>query len=162
LRWDDGIYEELGGASVNLLPRRAVLAIATVVDVALNAGPAPVASKALAARHHLPPRHLELLLQGLVHANILKGVRGPLGGYELAREKRQLAVGEIVRAALALSAAGPSEIGASSDLLQMVIVPAVRRAADGFLANLDTLTVEDLCAEAVEARILESERGVWA
>jgi Rrf2 family iron-sulfur cluster assembly transcriptional regulator len=147
---------------VNFLPRREILAIAAVVDVALNSGPAPVASKALAARHHLPPRHLELLLQGLVHANILKGVRGPRGGYELAREKRQLTVGEIVRAALALSAAGPSEIGASSALFQLVIEPAVRKAADGFLANLDAITIEELCAEAVEARILESDGGVRA
>jgi Rrf2 family iron-sulfur cluster assembly transcriptional regulator len=142
---------------VNFLPRREILAIATVIDVALNAGPAPVASKALTARHHLPPRHLELLLQGLVHANILKGVRGPRGGYELAREKRQLTVGEIVRAVLALSTAGPSEIGAASGLFQKVIEPAVRKAADGFLANLDTITVEDLCAEAVAARTLESD-----
>ena len=31
----------------------------------------------MAARHKLPPRHLETLLQGLVHAKILKGVRDP-------------------------------------------------------------------------------------
>jgi Rrf2 family iron-sulfur cluster assembly transcriptional regulator len=142
---------------VNLLPRRAVLAIAAVVDVALHAGPSPVASKPLAARHHLPPRHLELMLQGLVQANILKGVRGPRGGYELAREGREITVGEIVRAALALSTAGPSEIGAASGLFQKIIEPAVRKAADGFLANLDAITVEDLCAEAIAARILENE-----
>ncbi len=29
----------------------------------------------------LPPRHLEPVLQALVHAGILKGVRGPRGGY---------------------------------------------------------------------------------
>ena len=52
-----------------------MLAIAAVVDVALLRRPAPVAAKALAARHRLPPRHLETLLQGLVHAKILKGVR---------------------------------------------------------------------------------------
>ena len=50
-----------------------MLAIAAVVDVALYARPTPVAAKSLAARHHLPPRHLETLLQGLVQANILKG-----------------------------------------------------------------------------------------
>jgi Rrf2 family protein len=114
----------------------------------------PVASKALTARHRLSPRRLELLLQGLVQANILRGVRGPRGGYDLARERRQITVGEIVRAALALSTAGQSEIGASSGLFQKIIEPAVRKAADGFLANLDALTVEDLCAEAVGARIV--------
>ena len=61
---------------MNLLSRRSVLAIAAVVDVALHSRSAPVAAKALAVRHKLPPRHLETLLQGLVHAKILKGVRG--------------------------------------------------------------------------------------
>ena len=61
----------------------------------------------LAARHKLPPRHLETLLQGLVHAKILKGVGGPRGGYELARERRRITVGEIVRTAMSLSTADP-------------------------------------------------------
>ena len=79
---------------MNLLSRRSVLAIAAVVDVALHSRSA---AKALAARHKLPPRHLEPLLQGLVHAKILRGVRGPRGGYELARERQRITVGEIVR-----------------------------------------------------------------
>ena len=62
---------------MNLLSRRSGLAIAAVVDVALHSRSAPVAAKALAGRQKLPPRHLETLLQGLVHAKILKGVRGP-------------------------------------------------------------------------------------
>ena len=90
---------------MNLLSRRSVLAIAAVVDVALYSRSAPVAAKGLAARHKLPPRHLETLLQGLVHAKILKGVRGPRGGYELARERRRITVGEIVRTAMSLSTA---------------------------------------------------------
>ena len=48
---------------MNLLSRRSVLAIAAVVDVALHSRSAPVAAKALAARHKLPPRHLEQRLQ---------------------------------------------------------------------------------------------------
>ena len=39
------------------------------------------------------PRHLETLLQELVRARILKGTRGPRGGYELARERRRISVG---------------------------------------------------------------------
>jgi Rrf2 family transcriptional regulator, iron-sulfur cluster assembly transcription factor len=50
---------------MNLLSRRSVLAIAAVVDVALHSRSAPVVAKALAARHKLPSRHLETLLQGV-------------------------------------------------------------------------------------------------
>ena len=144
---------------MNLLPRRSVLAIAAVVDVALHARPMPVAAKSLAARHRLPPRHLETLLQGLVHAKILKGVRGPRGGYELARERRRISVGEIVRTAASLSTADPDDIGSRSRLLERVVEPSVRKAGESFLANLDGITVEQLCEEAEQAHILEEEKA---
>jgi Rrf2 family iron-sulfur cluster assembly transcriptional regulator len=89
---------------MNLLSRRSLLAIATVVDVASQSEAPRASAKAISSRHKLPSRHLETLLQGLVHAKILKGVRGPRGGYELARERDQISAGEIVRTALALSA----------------------------------------------------------
>jgi len=71
-----------------LMSRKGILAIAAVIDVAINARSQPVSAKALAARHKLPPRHLEPVLQALVREGILRGVRGPHGGYELAREHR--------------------------------------------------------------------------
>ena len=141
---------------MNLLSRRSVLAIAAVVDVALHSRSAPVAAKALAARHKLPPRHLETLLQGLVHAKILKGVRGPRGGYELARERRRITVGEIVRTAMSLSTA---DLGANSILLERVIDPAVRKAGETFLSNLDSITVEQMCETAEKAHVLDDEKA---
>ncbi|MGD0640008.1 MAG: Rrf2 family transcriptional regulator [Roseiarcus sp.] len=143
---------------MNLLSRRSLLAIAAVVDIALHSRPSPVAAKALAARHKLPPRHLETLLQGLVHAKILKGVRGPRGGYELARERRRISVGEIVRTSVSLSTADPEDIGSRSKLLEKVIEPSVRKAGESFLANLDGITVEQLCEEAEKAQILAEEK----
>jgi hypothetical protein len=56
-----------------------------------------------------------------------------------------------------MSAADPSKIGASSKLLKKVIEPSVRKAGDGFLANLDAVTVADLCAEAVAARVFDDD-----
>ncbi len=134
---------------MNLLSQRGQLAIAAVVDVALHARPTPVAAKALAARHDLPPRHLETLLQTLVRANILKGVRGPRGGYELARERRRISMGEIVRAAL-------SENGNSkprSRLVDLVIEPLVAEASGVFLTALDGISVDDLCKRAEEQAV---------
>jgi Rrf2 family iron-sulfur cluster assembly transcriptional regulator len=144
---------------MNLLSRRSMLAIGAVVDIALHSRPSPVAAKALAARHRLPPRHLETLLQGLVHAKILKGVRGPRGGYELARERRRITLGEIVRTAVGLSTADPEEAGAHSRLMERVIDPAVRKAGEPFLHNLDSITVEDLCESADKAHVLDDERA---
>jgi Rrf2 family transcriptional regulator, iron-sulfur cluster assembly transcription factor len=113
----------------------------------------------LAARHRLPPRHLETLLQGLVHARILSGVRGPHGGYVLARERRRITVGEIVRTAMSLSTADPEDLGSHSVLLERVIDPPVRRAGETFLANLDLITVEQMCETAEHAHVLDDERA---
>src|SRR5450755_1359012 len=143
---------------MNLLPRRSVLAIAAVVDVALHCRKAPVTARALAARHKLPTRHLETLLQGLVHARILNGVRGPRGGYELARERRLISVGEIVRIARSLSTADPEDLGANSVLLERVIDPAIRRAGETFLGNLDSITIQQMCETAEKSHVLDDEK----
>jgi Rrf2 family transcriptional regulator, iron-sulfur cluster assembly transcription factor len=145
---------------MNLLSRRSLLAIAAVVDVALHARPHPVPAKALADRHHLPPRHLENILQALVRAGILKGVRGPRGGYELAVERRRLTAGEIVRAAML----GEEEMGdgptPQSPLVDAVIEPAVKEASQAFLAKLDGVTVEELCRHADRAGLNASRDHV--
>ena len=70
---------------MSLLPRKGVLAITAVIDVALNG---PVNSRALAKNQRLGPRYLESELQALVREGILKAIRGPHGGYVLAREQR--------------------------------------------------------------------------
>jgi Rrf2 family iron-sulfur cluster assembly transcriptional regulator len=126
------------------LSRRSLFAIAAVVDVALHARPMPVAARALAERHNLPPRHLETVLQALVRAGILKGTRGPRGGYELARERRRVTVADILRATSGTDEPGESK----SSLVERVVLPVLTGAADAFLAELDRVTVEDLCSRA--------------
>jgi Rrf2 family protein len=128
-----------------LLSRRSLLAIAAVVDIALHARPSPVAAKHLAARHNLPPRHLETMLQALVRAGILKGVRGPRGGYEIARERRRITAGDIVRAAMASTGEDSLPPIPESRLVDKVVGPVVRHAGACFLGELDKVTVEDLC-----------------
>ena len=133
---------------MSLLPRKGLLAIAAVVDVALNARDRPVSAKALAARHGLPPRHLEPVLQALVHDGILRGVRGPHGGYALAREGGHIAIDEIVRAAAMVR--DRDEDTAASPLIADVVLPAVAEAERAFSGALSRINVDDL-ARRVEA-----------
>ena len=133
-----------------LLSRRSLLAIAAVVDIALHARPLPVAAKQLAARHNLPPRHLETVLQALVRQGILKGVRGPRGGYELARERRRITAADIVRAAMTATGEDNLPPLPESRLVDQVVGPAVRQASEVFLTELEDYTVEMLCKQAEE------------
>ena len=84
---------------MTILPRKGLLALAVVVDVALQTDGPRISAKTLATRHGLPSRHLESVLQSSVREGILKGIRGPRGGYELARERSGITANDILRAA---------------------------------------------------------------
>ncbi|WP_018264911.1 MULTISPECIES: RrF2 family transcriptional regulator [Methylosinus] len=140
---------------MSLLPRPARLAVLAALDIALHARARPVSSRALAARHDLPPRHLESMLQAMVRAGILKSVRGPAGGYELARERRRLNVGEIVR--VALRAEEGAQDGEEPHLLTLAVDPVFAEAERQALARLDTITLDELHGRAVAAGLGEIE-----
>src|SRR6516162_10827449 len=131
------------GVVMSLLPHKNVLAIAAVIDIALNARNGPVAAKAMAARHGLPPRHLEPELQALVREGILKGVRGPHGGYVLAREQRGITAADILRAARTADDESEEPVSGSA-LLVDVMGPALAKAENAFSNTLSRITIEDL------------------
>ena len=124
-----------------ILPRKGILAIAAVVDIALHDGDTPVSAKTLAVRHGLPPRHLEPVLQALVRDGILKGIRGPGGGYELAGEPGDITAAQILRAADMIDGEGQSP-QSNSPLLAEVVLPAVAHAEKALSDALTRITVK--------------------
>ena len=135
---------------MSLLPRKGLLAIAAVIDVALNARDRPVSARKLAARHNLPPRHLEPVLQALVHEGIFHGVRGPRGGYALARERERITVADVLRVAGSDDEALGGAKG--SRILDEVVLPALNEAERRFIAALAQLSIADLARRAESLR----------
>lgn len=134
-----------------LVSRKGILAIAAVIDVAINAQSRPVSAKALAMRHKLPPRHLEPVLQALVRDGILRGIRGPHGGYELAREHKKITAEDILRAASSADdAEDPNE--PASALVNDVVQPALAEAERSFSAALGRINIEDMTKRAEAAK----------
>ncbi len=131
---------------MSFLPRKGLLAIAAVVDVALHGRDRPVSARQLAARHNLPARHLEPVLQALVHEGIFNGVRGPRGGYELARERKRISVADILRAAG--SADGEDDAAPDSRILEQAVLPALAEAERAFVTALSRLSLDDIARRA--------------
>jgi Rrf2 family iron-sulfur cluster assembly transcriptional regulator len=131
-----------------LLSRKGLLAIAAVIDVALHGRGSPVSAKVLAERHALPARHLEPVLQALVRVGILKGIRGPRGGYELAHERRRITADDILRAAGTIENASDPAATAGSALLNEVVIPAVGQAERAFSIALARINLDDLVRKA--------------
>ena len=131
---------------MTLVSRKGILAIAAVIDVAINSHSRPVSAKALAVRHKLPPRHLEPVLQALVREGILRGVRGPHGGYTLAREHRRVTADDILRA---IGADEDAEAALpNSPLANDVVKPALVEAERTFSVALGRISVEDMAKRA--------------
>jgi len=102
-----------------------------------------LSGKALAKSLHLPSRHLEPLLQALTREGILKAVRGPHGGYVLAREQRRITAADILRAAGTLDDESEEPVSGSALLVQAA-GSILAKAENAFLASLSRISVEDL------------------
>ncbi len=133
------------------LSRKALLAIEAVVDIAHHGRSDPVPSRDFAERLGIARRHLEPVLQALVRDGILKSIRGPRGGYILARERRRITLGEIVRAAQGGHNGDASE---TSALARGVILPVLADAMSAAARALDEVTLLDLMARAEAGNLL--------
>lgn len=138
------------------LSRKTILALEAVLDVAYNARPNPVQARDITERQGVPQRYLEQVLQQLVRAGVLKGVRGPRGGYTLARERRRVTVGDVVRVVSAMEAEG-EDIGGGGELAAKVVSPLWDRLQAELLERLDALTMEDLCRDAARERVRRAD-----
>jgi Rrf2 family iron-sulfur cluster assembly transcriptional regulator len=76
--------------------------------------------QALAAHYKLSPRHLAPMLQALMRDCILKGIRGPHGGYELDRERRRISGEDILRSAGWVEDAEDPPLSTSNMMLDVV------------------------------------------
>jgi Rrf2 family transcriptional regulator, iron-sulfur cluster assembly transcription factor len=133
---------------MSFLTHKGLLAIATVVDIALNARAGRlVRASALAERHGLPPRHLELLLQTLARHGILRSTRGSRGGYALARDPHRISIEDIVRTATTLDEVDAALL-IDSALVRKVVMPALTPAGRAFSAALACMNVDELARSA--------------
>lgn len=135
------------------LSRKTLLALEAVIDIAFNARPEPVQAKEITARQGVPQRYLEQVMQQLVRAGILKGVRGPRGGYRLAKERRRISVGEIVRVAESIDGGETEAAAPHSDLGARIVTPMIASLQDEVMKRLDGISIEDLCQQARTAGV---------
>src|SRR3974390_1498195 len=96
------------------------------------------------------PRYLESILQALVRDGILKGIRGPHGGYEVARELEKITAEDILNSAGRIEAA--DEPLPESELIGAVIQPTLAIAAQYFSAALREISLADLVQQALYVR----------
>lgn len=80
------------------LTTRGHYSVKALLDLSLQPRFGPASVSAIATRQALPAPYLEKLLIELRRAGLVQSVRGPQGGYRLAKTPAQISVGEILAA----------------------------------------------------------------
>ena len=129
-----------------MLSSKQVLAVVAVLDTALNSNSngRPVTSSELARHHSLSARAFEPTLQELVRRGVLRGRRGPSGGYDLACPAEDISVLDIVRAGPDFTEARDTQIKPGRDAVTNAIMIALSEAEEHFAAKLKQISVRDL------------------
>jgi Rrf2 family protein len=126
------------------LSRKSVLAIEAVLDVAYNATNCPVQSREITDRQGIPQRYLEQVMQRLVRDGILRGVRGPRGGYMLAKQGHAITLGDVIRIVNDVDVDDDDSVSAS-ELGTKVVSPLWSEIEGNILSWFDDITISDLC-----------------
>jgi Rrf2 family transcriptional regulator, iron-sulfur cluster assembly transcription factor len=141
------------------LSRKTLFAIEAVLDIAYHSSSEPVQSREITRRQGIPRRYLEQALQNLVRHGVLVGVRGPKGGYRLARERRRITVGEVVRVVRKVETSEDALNDAvGSPLGQKVVRPLWGELQNDVMVRLDAVTIDDLCTRANRVGIASEGR----
>ena len=68
-----------------------------IIDLAINSQSGPVKLGDISKRQGMSLKYLEKLIKKLKETGFVKSVRGPKGGYMLAKPMKSISVGDIVR-----------------------------------------------------------------
>ncbi len=83
----------------SIINQKGLYAVRAVLELARHGrSDRPVRMADIARAQDIPPRFLEAILNQLRRAGIAESVRGPVGGYHLARAPQAISVGEVLRA----------------------------------------------------------------
>lgn len=131
------------------LSRQVQYALCGIFDLAYNGGRDPVRVQAIGARQQIPHRFLEQIFQRLRKADLVRGKRGPGGGYVLSRSPDQISLREVVEAVegqlshrAALDLEGWPESPHRPDFLWSEL-------AERMASVLGEIAVSDVCRDAV-------------
>lgn len=130
-------------------------AIRAILDLAYNGRGEPIPISNMAVRQEISQPYLEHLFGKLRKAGLVKSIRGPGGGYLLARPMDKIsvrevfmAVGESVTPVECVALEGGHGVCTKVD--QCISLLLWRKLAKSIVETLDSVTLADLCNESAE------------
>lgn len=137
------------------LSTRSTYGMRALVELALALGHGPVSAALIAKRQDLSVAYLEQLLHRLRREGLVSSIRGPRGGYVLAREPHQITMADVARVLDGVNGgwrAGdrtlPKPAKEAHRHAQRIAQAVWRCVHERIAHSLSSVTLQDLC-EAV-------------
>jgi len=128
----------------------AVLAMVDIARRRQESGAADVQANDIASRFGLPMAYTAKVLSQLARASLLRSGRGPRGGFQLAREPKDITLLQILSAARAWNDDSLSLAASAPAAVRRGVTEALGRAAEQAKSELDRVRLSDLLAESPE------------
>jgi Rrf2 family iron-sulfur cluster assembly transcriptional regulator len=128
-------------------------AVMAMVDLAHHSGGNPVALAEIAERQEISLSYLEQLFAKLRRQDLVRSVRGPGGGYLLARTAGAISISDIVQAVdeplRATRCAPGSPHGCTLSKTRCLTHDLWESLSDQISLHLQSVTLEDVCSRRI-------------
>ena len=123
-------------------------AVSALIEIALNEVKGPVTLSELATIQGISLSYAEQLFAGLRKQGLVKGTRGPGGGFKLARRPEEITIGEIIRAVYDKDAANWADDSVESEQRSASYWNRLDNKIDTFL---EKITLQDAIGQETQA-----------
>jgi Rrf2 family protein len=120
--------------------------------ISYNSNGNPVQVKDISDREGISPRYIEQIFQKLKKAGIVKSVRGPYGGYYLAKDPKDLRVGDVIRATeggdfklVFCEGLMKNAVKVCERLDDCIVQETWEEGSRRLMAYFDSISIKDLC-----------------
>ena len=138
-----------------MLGAKARYAVMAMVDLANNAKEKPVKLAEIAMRQEMPLPYLEQIFAKLRQHELIKSVKGPGGGYMLARTPEKMLISDIIVAAeeemkMTRCSGAEAHMGCTSSKEQCLTHNLWEGLSNHIYDYFNAISLEDVCKKRVQ------------
>ena len=127
-------------------------AIEAILDISMYSLNSPRRASEITKGQGIPSRYLEKILQELVRKKILKGTRGPNGGYTLGKEKRNIFLIDIYNAIIVIEE-NKNKKNIDTKIRSEIIDPFIKNIMSKIINSFKSTSIDDLYNKIDELKI---------
>jgi len=126
--------------------------IRALCHISYNSNGNPIQVKDISDREGISPRYIEQIFQKFKKAGIIKSVRGPYGGYYLAKDPSEIRVGDVIRATeggdfrlVFCDGLNKNATKTCERLDDCIVQETWEEGSRKLMAYFDSISIKDLC-----------------